>query len=426
MITNISIASVFVKDVDESKAFYIDVLGFDEHTDITLGDGLPLVHREAPEPARAAGPPDHPGPAHLARPGGRDEAGAGRGRPVRAGHGGRRLPQDLRRPARPRACSSSSRRRSGRTAWRRSPGTTRATGWCWSRSERSPRPTSAEATRGAARNCPGSRPEVDLAEIVRPWPELSPPVRREAGMKGSLRSVDPLVFWGSAIVIAVFVVWGLAAPENLGTVMARGAVLDHRQLRLGVHPDRVRGAGAVHLPGGAPVGPDPARARRLAAGVPDVLLDLDDVRRRARRRPAVLRHRRADLALVGAAARAGRAADRGSGEDRAAVHLLPLGLQRVGAVRGDGRRDGLLRLPQGHADPGQRDVHAGARAERAREAARSDGRRRWPSSPPLFGTATSLGLNGLQLNSGLQYLFGMPEDQRDHRGDHRRWSPRCS
>src|SRR4051794_8571201 len=39
MITHVSIASVFVKDVDESKAFYLDVLGFAEHTDITLGDG---------------------------------------------------------------------------------------------------------------------------------------------------------------------------------------------------------------------------------------------------------------------------------------------------------------------------------------------------------------------------------------------------
>ena len=39
MITNISITSVFVKDIDASKAFYIDVLGFAEHTDITLGDG---------------------------------------------------------------------------------------------------------------------------------------------------------------------------------------------------------------------------------------------------------------------------------------------------------------------------------------------------------------------------------------------------
>lgn len=38
MITNISIASVFVKDVDASKAFYTDILGFEEHTDLTLGD----------------------------------------------------------------------------------------------------------------------------------------------------------------------------------------------------------------------------------------------------------------------------------------------------------------------------------------------------------------------------------------------------
>ena len=39
MITNIAITSVFVKDVDASKAFYVDVLGFQENTDITLGDG---------------------------------------------------------------------------------------------------------------------------------------------------------------------------------------------------------------------------------------------------------------------------------------------------------------------------------------------------------------------------------------------------
>jgi catechol 2,3-dioxygenase-like lactoylglutathione lyase family enzyme len=38
MITNISITSVFVQDIDAAKAFYLDVLGFAEHTDITLGD----------------------------------------------------------------------------------------------------------------------------------------------------------------------------------------------------------------------------------------------------------------------------------------------------------------------------------------------------------------------------------------------------
>ena len=52
MITNISIASVFVKDVDESKAFYIDILGFEEHTDITIGDGYrwcTVKHPNQPE-----------------------------------------------------------------------------------------------------------------------------------------------------------------------------------------------------------------------------------------------------------------------------------------------------------------------------------------------------------------------------------------
>jgi catechol 2,3-dioxygenase-like lactoylglutathione lyase family enzyme len=52
VITNISIASVFVKDVDESKAFYIDVLGFEEHTDITLGEGYrwcTVKHPSQPE-----------------------------------------------------------------------------------------------------------------------------------------------------------------------------------------------------------------------------------------------------------------------------------------------------------------------------------------------------------------------------------------
>ena len=39
MITNIAIATVWVKDVDARKAFYLDVLGFEEHTDLTLGDG---------------------------------------------------------------------------------------------------------------------------------------------------------------------------------------------------------------------------------------------------------------------------------------------------------------------------------------------------------------------------------------------------
>ena len=51
MITNISIVSVFVKDVDESRNFYVDVLGFEAKDDITLGDGYrwcTVVHPSSP------------------------------------------------------------------------------------------------------------------------------------------------------------------------------------------------------------------------------------------------------------------------------------------------------------------------------------------------------------------------------------------
>jgi catechol 2,3-dioxygenase-like lactoylglutathione lyase family enzyme len=52
MITNVSLATVWVTDQDEAKAFYIDKLGFREHTDITMGDGyrwLTVCHPDHPE-----------------------------------------------------------------------------------------------------------------------------------------------------------------------------------------------------------------------------------------------------------------------------------------------------------------------------------------------------------------------------------------
>jgi catechol 2,3-dioxygenase-like lactoylglutathione lyase family enzyme len=63
MITNIAIVSVFVKDIDESKKFYTDVLGFEEKDDITLGEGYrwcTVVHPSQPELAvnlAVPGPP---------------------------------------------------------------------------------------------------------------------------------------------------------------------------------------------------------------------------------------------------------------------------------------------------------------------------------------------------------------------------------
>jgi catechol 2,3-dioxygenase-like lactoylglutathione lyase family enzyme len=63
MITNISIASVFVKDVDASKAFYIDVLGFEENSDVTLSDGYrwcTVSHPNQPELQVHLTPPGPP------------------------------------------------------------------------------------------------------------------------------------------------------------------------------------------------------------------------------------------------------------------------------------------------------------------------------------------------------------------------------
>lgn len=52
MITHVSIASVFVKDVDASKRFYVDVFGFAERDDITMDGGYrwcTVVHPDHPE-----------------------------------------------------------------------------------------------------------------------------------------------------------------------------------------------------------------------------------------------------------------------------------------------------------------------------------------------------------------------------------------
>jgi catechol 2,3-dioxygenase-like lactoylglutathione lyase family enzyme len=52
MITNVSLVSVFVKDLDESLAFYTDVLGFDAKDDILLGPDyrwVTVAHPAQPE-----------------------------------------------------------------------------------------------------------------------------------------------------------------------------------------------------------------------------------------------------------------------------------------------------------------------------------------------------------------------------------------
>lgn len=52
MITNVSLVTLWVTDRDEAKRFYLDLLGFVEDTDMTLGDGFrwcTVVHPKHPE-----------------------------------------------------------------------------------------------------------------------------------------------------------------------------------------------------------------------------------------------------------------------------------------------------------------------------------------------------------------------------------------
>ncbi len=52
MITNISLVTLYVNDQDDAKKFYTDVLGFEERTDVRMGDGFRWVtvgHPSQPE-----------------------------------------------------------------------------------------------------------------------------------------------------------------------------------------------------------------------------------------------------------------------------------------------------------------------------------------------------------------------------------------
>lgn len=52
MIENISLVTVWVNDKEEAKAFYVDALGFEERTDVSMGDGFRWVtvgHPSQPE-----------------------------------------------------------------------------------------------------------------------------------------------------------------------------------------------------------------------------------------------------------------------------------------------------------------------------------------------------------------------------------------
>jgi catechol 2,3-dioxygenase-like lactoylglutathione lyase family enzyme len=63
MITSVSLVTVHVLDQDESKRFYVDVLGFEEKDDISMGDGyrwVTVVHPSQPELQLTLMPPGPP------------------------------------------------------------------------------------------------------------------------------------------------------------------------------------------------------------------------------------------------------------------------------------------------------------------------------------------------------------------------------
>ena len=73
MITNVSLVTLYVTDQDEAKRFYTEVLGFEEHTDVAMGDGfrwVTVAHPDHPElevTLMLPGPPLDEGVAEAVR-----------------------------------------------------------------------------------------------------------------------------------------------------------------------------------------------------------------------------------------------------------------------------------------------------------------------------------------------------------------------
>jgi catechol 2,3-dioxygenase-like lactoylglutathione lyase family enzyme len=73
MVTNISLITLYCLDQDETRDFYVDVLGFEARTDITMGEGFRWVtvgHPSQPElevTLMVPGPPLDPDAAAFVR-----------------------------------------------------------------------------------------------------------------------------------------------------------------------------------------------------------------------------------------------------------------------------------------------------------------------------------------------------------------------
>lgn len=73
MITNVSLATVYCLDQDAARDFYVDILGFELRTDVTMGEGfrwLTVGHPSQPElevTLMVPGPPLDPDAADFTR-----------------------------------------------------------------------------------------------------------------------------------------------------------------------------------------------------------------------------------------------------------------------------------------------------------------------------------------------------------------------
>ena len=180
MITNISLFTLYVTDQDEAKKFYVDVLGFEERSDIKMGEGFRWVtvgHPSQPElqvTLMTPGPPlerrDGRSDPPLARERFDERVRArdrqlpeavrravGQGRRVRAAAVGAALrrrsahARQLRQLARARRARASSRPRTSAPTGRRTPSARRI------RRRRARRSARRRRSRGSARSTTGDR-----------------------------------------------------------------------------------------------------------------------------------------------------------------------------------------------------------------------------------------------------------------------------
>ncbi|GAA1925499.1 BCCT family transporter [Nocardioides hwasunensis] len=227
-------------------------------------------------------------------------------------------------------------------------------------------------------------------------------------MKRMLKDVDPVVFWGSAGLIAVFVGWGLLGPSSLGTVMK--TALDWVIGNFGWAFILIAFSVLVlciflvlHPWGRLRLGPDDSRpefstfswvSMMFAAGLGAGLLFYGVAEPVSHWTSPP--HGLADPESEAAALVALRYSYFHWGFNGWAMYAV-----MGGAMAFFSFRKGLPVLvsstftpvlgPDASTKPLGRLVDALAIVA------------------TLFGTATALGLNGLQLNSGLNYLFGIPK-----------------